>query len=676
MSLRSGQLILLARRGTVDLAVVVSRPEHGVFRAFTLDGKTSRFPETLPRFGPIGTMSVSENPVEMKRTLTERDATLRATAAALDVEVLRAITLDEVRPYSLEELSGLLYEEAATPERLGALLVALFDPENGFDVTEKGFTPVSDDVLAEREREREAAHQRAIERHERQRREKLQKRLRADTLVPELKLLVTGRADPARLSPVTLDWLRDLRERVTRRDASRNGDGAYGEGLIRIQDENHAVQLLARAGLWDPDVEDLVAIRTALGSPIPDDVVAEAGALRPRDVHAEDRTDLPTFTIDSASTQDLDDAISIRRVDDGFRVDVHIADVERWVRPGTALDRWGAETAESLYLPERICHLFPRALVERVSLDPGVDRHAFSLGVLVRDCGDVTDLRFARTRVRSDERVDYETADERFGSDPTWRSWLPLIEVLQRRRESRGARVTLLPDLEIKPGPDGIQTRVVITDTPAHRLISELMVFFNEQVGLAFRNADVPAIFKTQPEGSPDTEFPDREDPLYFSKIVRLLRPSVTGLEPGRHTFMGVDAYCQATSPIRRYADLVHQRQLAALLAGEPPPYTRDALTLLYPQLDTRASEVRQVERRRRRYWVLRRLSQLRGTRIEGIVSQIRPGGRPAVFFPQLLSEFGLIMPEDFPVEIGDEIYVTPRRVDPIRGGVWAAPSG
>jgi exoribonuclease R len=119
----------------------------------------------------------------------------------------------------------------------------------------------------------------------------------------------------------------------------------------------------------------------------------------------------------------------------------------------------------------------------------------------------------------------------------------------------------------------------------------------------------------------------------------------------------------------------VHQRQVVAVLAGDAPPYTRDDLQLLYPVLDSRSGEVRQVERRRRRYWLLRRLNQLRGERLKGVVSQIRPGGRPVVFFPQFLQEFPLLLPADFSVELGDQVYVTPKKVDPIRGGVWAEPA-
>jgi exoribonuclease-2 len=227
----------------------------------------------------------------------------------------------------------------------------------------------------------------------------------------------------------------------------------------------------------------------------------------------------------------------------------------------------------------------------------------------------------------------------------------------------------------IRVTPGGIETKLMSTDTPSHRLVAELMIVYNEQIALYFRQRGIPGIYKTQPPSDSPLQLPPADDPLHFPRVVRMLRPSAAGLDPDPHTFLGVQAYAQATSPIRRYQDLIHQRQLEAALAATPPPYSREDLLRLYPNLEVRANEVRQVQRRRRRYWLLRKLDTLRGERIKGIVSQIRPGGRPVVFFPEYLFETPLLLPPDLQFEVGDEIFVTPRKVDPIRGGVWAAPT-
>jgi len=667
-----GQLIALERKQGTEVCLVVEPPAEGWFRAITPQGKIVRFPTSLPAFGPIGQLDPRASTDEIQKQLAETDRALRAAAKDVDTALLRSCVLADPRPYSFDELAELLVGPGATLRERGALAFALLE-EAGFDREGTTFAPVDDATLSARRAEREAAARAAEAEKARARSEAKERRVEQECIAPELKLLVTGRARASLLSPATKTWLAGLRRALIEQRPSDDLD--YGRDLVKLHDENHAIQLLARAGLWRPDEEDLGAIRGELGLPFPDEVVAASHDVKDDGSPTRDLTGLDTFTIDGLTTSDLDDAITIEENEGSFRVWIHIADVARWIPRDSVLDRWGRQTGESIYLPERTVHLFPEPFVRRVSLDPGEERAACTLSFRLSRTGDLDDVRFEHTRIRSRERLDYHEADRRFREDPVWSGRLALIELLQRRREARGARIALLPDIEISIRDGATEATVVVTDTPAHRFVSELMVFYNEQIGFLFQRHGVPAIFKTQPEDTPQDAFPEPEDPLYFSKIVRLLRPSISGLDAARHAFMGVDAYCQATSPIRRYADLLHQRQLTAWLRRGEPEYTRDDLAMIYPLLDGRASEVRQLERRRRRYWLLKHLDTLRKGRLKAIVSQIRPGGRPVVFFPDLLLEVSLLTPPDLVFEAGDELYVTPKKVDPIRGGVWAGTS-
>jgi len=643
-------------------------------RALTPEGRIRRFPTDLDHYGPVGHVEIPQGSEEQRALIQRETDTLNQRSESIDLDLLRECTLAEPRPYPISELADLLFDSGGTPEERGALLFALNTERSPFVPDSEGYVPLHDTALEDRRREAEERKRREIKKAERARLLRERKSQEKKTLLPELRLLLAGKILPDALSEVTRGWLMELREEIVSESAVPRA--SYGGDLITLRDENHAVQILARAGLWDPYREDLIAVRNGIGLPIPDAIAVECASLEPKDMPSEDLTDLPTFTIDSAETMDLDDAISIKEEGDAWRVWIHVADVDRWVSKDGSLDRWAQDRSESVYLPEVVHHLFPKELVSHLSLDPSETRHAFSFSFVLSSTGEVTEQRFARSTVRSDYRLDYEEADRRLKNDPDWTRRQSLIETLQKRREARGAKVTLLPDLVIEPGRDDIRTRIVISDTMSHRLISELMVFFNEQLALFFRGRGIPAVFKTQPEATDTSAFPDPDDSLYFPRIIRLLKPSVAGLDPGPHSFLGVEAYCQGTSPIRRYQDLIHQRQLAAALNGEPLPYTLDDLSVLVPQLDSRAGEVRMVERRRRRFWLLCKLDTLRGERLMGIVSQIRPGGRPVVFFPEYLLETPLLLPIDLHFEIGDELFVTPRRVDPIRGGVWASPAG
>lgn len=674
--LATGDLVLLRRKNGIELSLVSDGPspdDPEWFRATTLEGKVRRFPISLVVHGPIGRLSPGSD--DASTALAREREQLDTRSRAVDLELLHECTLAERRAYTVDELAELLLDEPTRASR-AALFLALVSDESPFERIDGDFRPLTRADLEERALERERRQRDAEERKRKAEAARAQKRVEAETLGPELKRLAMGRITPRELSTTTIAWLEGLRTHIVESPQQGSGDLPYGTGLLRIRDESHAVQLLARAGLWEPDREDLHAIRAEIGLPHPDDVIAAASALAEAGVAATDLRELPSFTVDNPSTRDLDDAISLECVSEGIRVHVHIADVARWVPPGSPLDRWGRDAGESVYLPEVTHNLYPEALVTRTSLDPGVARGAVTMRALVTPTGEVRDTTFERSIVCSDERLDYEELDRRVRDDEAWSARAQVAEWLQARRETQGAKITLLPDLEIDLGGSRIGTRVVPTDTPSHRLVAELMILYNEQVGRFFERHAVPAIFKTQPEDPTPPEYPAEEDPLYFPKIVRLLRPSISGVEAAPHAFIGVVAYCQASSPIRRYQDLVHQRQLAAVIDGETPPHTREEIEQLYPLLEARGSEVRRVERRRRRYWVLKRLHQLRGERLNGIVSQIRQGGRPIVFFPDFLLETGLLLPPDFTVEVGDEIYVTPQKVDPIRGGFWARPAG
>jgi exoribonuclease-2 len=664
-------------RKETELAVVVSPPEDGWFRAGTVDGKVRRFPVELAPLPPVGRIDPVEEPTAVAAALAAALRTLEARAAAHDLETLRECALLEDRALSIDELAELLFEDPPDLEDRGGLVYALLDEAGPFTREGTAFRPLDDAELAERDAQREAEAEARDERARRAAQTRERQKDEAAVVLPEIKRLLGNRVSADELSDDTREWLDSFRHNVIHDPTYLNGSGiACGGETLKIQDENHAVQLLFRGGNWEPDREDLRALRAGLGLPFPDDVVAEAESATIVDAPAEDLTALPTVTIDSPSTQDLDDAISITADGETFHIAIHIADVSRIIPIGGPLDDWGLDRSESIYLPERIHHLYPLDIMHRVSLDPGEERDAVTLRYTLNPAGEVVNPTFARTRIRSDERLDYDEVDRRISDGGPWQAWGNLVTKLQERRTGRGAEVPMLPDVQIKLHDGSVQVDVLATDTPSHRLVSELMILFNETTALYFREHGVPAIFKTQPAANTPPEYPPETDPLYFPRIIRLLRASIAGLDPAPHAFLGVEAYCQATSPIRRYADLIHQRQMVASLRGEPLPYDKEALLRIYPHLDSRGSEIRGLERRRRRYWVLKKLKSLRGQRLRGIVSQIRPGGRPVVFLPELLLDTPVMLPSYLDYEPGDAIYLSPRKVDPIRGGVWATPGG
>jgi len=118
---------------------------------------------------------------------------------------------------------------------------------------------------------------------------------------------------------------------------------------------------------------------------------------------------------------------------------------------------------------------------------------------------------------------------------------------------------------------------------------------------------------------------------------------------PGRHEGLGVDGYLQATSPIRRYADLLHQRQLAAVLEGRDPPHSAAEVRDLAPALHLQERLVRAAEGEREDYWMAVLLEGRRGEVFEAVASRPPSRGRGNAWIPALLGEFPFRWPKDRP---------------------------
>src|SRR5215212_9761180 len=206
-----------------------------------------------------------------------------------------------------------------------------------------------------------------------------------------------------------------------------------------------------------------------------------------------ERTDLrhlPTVTIDGADAKDLDDAISVERSGDGFKLWVHIADVTHYVEPGSALDKQAAYRGNSVYLPGTVAPMLPGRLSNDVcSLRPHAERAAVTVEMEVDGDGETRSFRAYRSLIVSDARLTYEAVDTfLLGEGSVERADLVKTAYeLSRRLKTRAARRGKLElggrepeyQLDEEGVPIGAGAR---RSTPARELIEELMVLANEAV--------------------------------------------------------------------------------------------------------------------------------------------------------------------------------------------------
>jgi DIS3-like exonuclease 2 len=357
---------------------------------------------------------------------------------------------------------------------------------------------------------------------------------------------------------------------------------------------------------------------------IPD--AAELKAMGRRDL----RTEEFVCTIDPATARDLDDALSITKIHDGYRVGVHIADVSHFVPAGTPLDEEARERATSTYYIERVIPMLPRKLCEDYcSLNAGVDKYAFS-GIWNFDYeGNVTDEWFGQSVIRNRCRMAYEDAqlviegdesgdtlnfvNEDAPRDELVRKVIKSVKLLQelalklrQKRFDRGALSLnkgklkfVFEDFNSRLAPKGLSQE---RQRAANFLVEEFMLHANCRVAekvsqfmpscALLRKHDPPVKkklnnfiqaarrfgFEIQAGSSKQlreslngySEHPDSDCLRFMATICMSLAKYVSADEdkknPVNHFALAAPLYTHFTSPIRRYADLVIHRQLLLAL--------------------------------------------------------------------------------------------------------------
>ncbi len=392
--------------------------------------------------------------------------------------------------------------------------------------------------------------------------------------------------------------------------------GQWGEGVI--------LKRLGEAGL--PDVETQAVIHTySLPGLFPDAAVDQATEMAREfadtEQFIEGREDLREqfiITIDPPDARDFDDAISIRRLDDGgWELGVHIADASTFVTFDSPLDLEARQRGNSVYLPRHVIPMLPEVLSNGVcSLQEGVDRLTKSVFIRYDGKAHVRDERYSNSVIRSSKRLTYLEAENLIKGHPdearkhsmsesdypkqllpTLKLMDELATLLRKRRTKDGMIVLTLPEVELVFDDAGhVIGAVPEDDASTHGLIEMFMVEANEALARLFDRIGIPILRRTHPDPS---TFDLGELQQYFRVAGLNLPKSPTRFELQRvleatrgtprqhavhlailksltkaeyspamigHFALASAHYAHFTSPIRRYPDLVLHRQLTAYL--------------------------------------------------------------------------------------------------------------
>ncbi len=447
--------------------------------------------------------------------------------------------------------------------------------------------------------------------------------------------------------------------------------------LDRPTSDKGAFALLVDLGLWSPH-ENLFLRRAQIPTHFPHkvlDVVQTCLISPPPDSEPNrlDLTHLKVYTIDDASTTEIDDGLSVETLEDGReRLWIHIADPTRWLVPGDELDLEARRRCTTVYLPTGMTPMFPAELAAGpMSLNQGQLSHALSFAAILDETGAAIEYSIHPTLVRPTYRLTYEDAEEMLElglqKEP---ELLALGEWARRRqqwRQSQGSIAIHMPEASIKVKGDEV-TIEVLEDSRSRLLVAEMMILAGELAARYARDRDVPIPFRTQPQ----PELPPEGEllllppgPVRSCAIRRCMPRSEIGLLPGRHASLGLETYTQVTSPIRRYVDLLTHFQLKAHLRGDPPPFSPGEVQEIAMSAGAASKEAVLVERQTSRYWALEYLRRRCGESWEALVLRwIREDENLGSI---LLEELGIEFVWRFPrtYELGERLQVRVAHADP-----------
>ncbi|NLL01056.1 MAG: ribonuclease R [Clostridiales bacterium] len=329
-----------------------------------------------------------------------------------------------------------------------------------------------------------------------------------------------------------------------------------------------------------------------------------------------DIRELQTVTIDGEDAKDLDDAISLTKEGDIYRLGVHIADVTHYVKEGAALDKEALKRGTSVYLVDRVIPMLPHKLSNGIcSLNPGVDRLALSCFMDIDAKGNVISHKIAETVIRSDRRMTYtnvsriiEDEDRELIKEyeelvPMFRLMLELSEILKGRRHKRGAINFDFPESKIIVDLNGKPVEIRAYErNKATKIIEEFMLIANETVAEDYFWQEIPFLYRTH--DNPDEEkiralaifinnfgytIKVGNEDIHPKELQKLLnkiedtpeealisRLTLRSMKQAKYTVantghFGLSAkyYSHFTSPIRRYPDLQIHRIIKENLNGK-----------------------------------------------------------------------------------------------------------
>jgi exoribonuclease-2 len=317
------------------------------------------------------------------------------------------------------------------------------------------------------------------------------------------------------------------------------------------------------------------------------------------------------------------------------------------------MDTEARQRSANLYLPERIHGMLPDTVTERLGLGLAQESPALSFGFRF-DGEQVTDIEVVPSRVRV-QRASYDEIDRRMGQAP-FAAIREITDAYRASRVARGAARIDLPEVSVRV----VDGDVVIRPLPklaSRDMVTDAMLMAGEAAARYAQANTIPIPYATQPQPD-EIRQPTGLAEMYAYR--RLFKPSRASLEPGPHFGLGLDIYARATSPLRRYADLIVHQQLRAAASGRDVGSVDDLLERT-TGLEAAGAVIRKAERLSNLHWKLVYLNRHPDWQGDAVVVALEER-KAVVIIPDLALETRIRLSPEW--GLGQQLRLTLREVD------------
>lgn len=510
---------------------------------------------------------------------------------------------------------------------------------------------------------------------------------------------------------------------------AKDGDKVAVDILRRgMRHDGHVVAVVMRFGSADDAKQCARAMLYAqdIHRTFPKEVQAAADAFENAVVSEADMAgrldlrDLPIFTIDSAETKDIDDAVSVRTTEDGFELGVHIADVSHYVKPGTELDQEAFHRGTSVYYADQVIPMLPKQLSNGVcSLNEGVERLAFTCMMRLDKGGNLQGYRFAKSVIRSRVKGVYSELNQIFAGETTpeldakyaevsaaFPAMQELYQLRKKLRKERGCMDIESGECKLILDENGRCVDLAKrTQGVAEAMIEEFMLLANQSSAHYARVKQAPFVYRVHEEPNGEKlerlhallqscgindhfagEVPTQKElsaildsvrdtpyeKIIHTGMLRCMAKARYEEKPKGHFGLVLEDYSHFTSPIRRYSDLAIHRVLTEMVQNVPGGELQQRYGQFVADASKQASEreviAMQIERGAEDCYKAEYARNHLGESYLGVISGVTQRG----VFVELDNSLEGFVPAASLTPTGTQLTEGVRLFDPVSGKSWS----